>query len=198
MQRPCCYLLLTLPPAKLRIEGLVWGAPYIELTETSAIQSSTDYSAVIEYKGKGYFSGKAHSYKAVLSKGSKHINTYEGQWTGISNIGSSKGPVFYDADEPKEEVTVKPVDEQGEWESRKLWYKVANGIRSGDYETAGKEKSRIENEQRQRRRDEQAANTEWPSWHFNHIDSDADFQKLVALMHDKTQPQTEDAYVYKG
>ena len=45
---------------------------------------------------------------------------------------------------PKEEVTVKPVEEQGEWESRKLWAPVANGIREGDFEIASREKSRIE------------------------------------------------------
>lgn len=190
--------LLTALSAKLRIEGLVWGAPYIELVESSTIQGSTGYSVHIEYKGKGYFSGKAHSFKATMSKGSKQVQTFEGQWTGISTIGGSKGPVFYDADEPKEEITVKPVEEQGEWESRRLWANVANGIRSGDYETAGKDKSRIENEQRQLRKDEQAAGKTWPSWHFDHVDDDAEFQKLVSMMQDNSQPKSEDAYVFKG
>ena len=72
------------------------------------------------------------------------MQTYEGQWTGTSTIGSSKGPIFYDADTPKEEVTVKEIDGQNEWESRRLWQKVAAGIRSGDYEAAGRDKSRIE------------------------------------------------------
>ena len=45
---------------------------------------------------------------------------------------------------PKEEVTVKSIPEQGEWESRKLWDKVARGIRSGNYDEAAKEKTRIE------------------------------------------------------
>ena len=31
-----------------------------------------------------------------------------------------------------------------EFESRKLWGLVSNGIREGDYETASREKSRIE------------------------------------------------------
>jgi hypothetical protein len=63
----------------------------------------------------------------------------------VSTIGGHKGPVFYDADAvPKQEVTVKPIEEQSEWESRRLWQKVADGIRGGDYEAAGKEKSIIE------------------------------------------------------
>jgi hypothetical protein len=137
-------LAVRLYPAKLRIEGIVWGSPYVELTENSAIQSSTGFTAAIEYKGKGYFSGKPHTFKAVLTQGSKQIQTYEGQWTGVSHIGGSKGPVFLDTSAPKEEVTVKPISEQGEWESRRLWEKVAKGIRSGQYDEASKDKTRIE------------------------------------------------------
>lgn len=134
----------------------------------------------------------------MLSKNGKNIQTYEGQWTGVSNVGSAKGPVFYDASAPKQEVTVKPIDAQGEWESRRLWQQVANGIRTGDYETAGREKTRIENEQRQRRKDEQAAGTSWQLVRFDHVDSDPEFQKLAAMMSDKAVPATEDAYVFKG
>lgn len=190
--------IFPLTPAKLRIEGIVWGSPYIELADTSAIQSSDGYTAHIEYKGRGYFSGKAHSFKATVTKGSTTIQTYEGQWDGVSHIGSSKGPVFFDASKPKTEIQVTPVDTQGPWESRKLWQTVANGIRSGDYDAAGKDKSRIENEQRQRRKDEQAAGDTWKLWNFEHVESDPKFQELAAMLHDKSQPATEDAYVYTG
>ena len=52
--------------------------------------------------------------------------------------------MFLDTSMPKEEVVVKSMAEQGEWESRKLWDKVAKGIRSGNYDEAAKEKTRIE------------------------------------------------------
>ena len=45
---------------------------------------------------------------------------------------------------PKEEVTVAPLEEMDEWESRRLWRAVAKGIREGDFETASREKSKIE------------------------------------------------------
>jgi hypothetical protein len=38
------------------------------------------------------------------------------------------GAVLTDVMGRKEEVTVRPVDDQGEWEARALWYKVAKGI----------------------------------------------------------------------
>lgn len=98
----------------------------------------------IDYKGKGYFSGKSHSFKASVSKGSHTIQTYEGQWTGIATVGGSKGHVFLDTSATKEEVTVKPIEQQGEWESRNLWEKVAKGIRTGNYDAAAQDKTRIE------------------------------------------------------
>lgn len=36
------------------------------------------------------------------------------------------------------------VEQQNEWESRRLWMNVAKGIREGDFEVAAREKSKIE------------------------------------------------------
>lgn len=79
-----------------------------------------------------------------MAKSGKTLQSYEGQWTGNSYIGKKNGQLFLDTNEAKEEVTVKPIEEQGEWESRKLWEKVAKGIRGQNYDEAGREKSRIE------------------------------------------------------
>lgn len=138
--------LITLP--RLRIEGLWYGSPYIELTDTSHIQSSSGWLSTIKYQGKGYFSGKSHSFKVELtppigSGSSFQASSFEGQWNTTSK-DLRTGVVFTDVTGPKEEVTVRPVEEQGEWESRALWFKVANGIRESDFETAAREKSRIE------------------------------------------------------
>jgi len=151
--------LITLP--RLRIDGIWYGSPYIELTETSYIQSSSGWLSTvcfrrfecilhsepviqIEYKGRGYFGGKSHSFKASVtppgSSTAKH--TIEGQWNTTSK--DSYGIQFHDVQGPKEEVTVLPVDEQGDWESRKLWKLVSKGIREGDFELASREKSKIE------------------------------------------------------
>ena len=138
--------LITLP--RLRIEGLWYGSPYIELTDTSYIQSSSGWLSTIKYQGKGYFSGKSHTFKADLAPpigfgSSFRASSFEGQWSTTSK-DMRTGVVFTDVTGPKEEVTVRSVEEQGEWESRALWFKVAKGIREGDFETAAREKSRIE------------------------------------------------------
>lgn len=185
--------LITLP--RLSIQGLIWGSPYIELTESTAIVSDTGCVANIEYKGKGWVSGKPHSYKAIISQHGKAVKTYEGSWTGIGKVAKTE-EVFTDATVPKVEVTVKPIEEQGEWESRKLWAKVANGIRTGDYDTASKEKTRIENDQRQRRKDEKDQGGAWQLVYFDHVESDPLYRTLAKQV--KHIPDDEDAYVYKN
>jgi len=186
--------LITLP--RLRIDGLWYGSPYIELSETSYIQASSGWLSTIEYKGKGYFSGKSHTFKAVVSPPGSNAaaHTFEGLWHQTSkNVHT--GEVFTDVTSPKEEVTVAPVEQMDEWESRRLWRYVAKGIREGDFETASREKSKIENEQRQRRRDEQSAGAKWELKHFEHVESDPIYERLGRLF--KAVPATEDTYVYK-
>jgi oxysterol-binding protein-related protein 9/10/11 len=128
-----------------------YGSPYIELAETSHIVSK-NYVCSIEYKGKGYFSGKSHSFKATLTptpgmSGKEHV--IEGLWHLTSKYigGPRNGKDFHDVTGKKEEVTAfggEPSGEMGEFETRKLWSLVAKGIREGDFETASKEKSKIE------------------------------------------------------
>ncbi|KAF7965372.1 hypothetical protein HWV62_44109 [Athelia sp. TMB] len=184
--------LITLP--KLRIDGLWYGSPYIELAETSYIQSSTGWLSTIEYKGKGYFSGKSHSFKATVKPPTSQHKTeiIEGTWHTTSK--TANGIVFHDVTPPKSEVIVKPLEEQSEWESRKLWGAVAKGIREGDFETASREKTRIENEQRQRRKDEAAAAQPWQLKHFKQIPSDPVYERLGKAFN--ANPATEDAYVF--
>ncbi|KAF5389102.1 hypothetical protein D9757_004918 [Collybiopsis confluens] len=143
--------LITLP--RLRIEGLWYGAPYIELADVSWIISK-HHVCSIEYKGKGYFSGKSHSFKASLNPapgtgGASVSHVIEGTWHTTSKIssGSKSGLDFHDVTGPKEEVTAIGgllSGDMGEFESRELWKLVAQGIREGDFEAASREKTKIE------------------------------------------------------
>lgn len=69
--------------------------------------------------------------------------TFEGLWHTTSRDLRS-GAEFHNVEGPKEEVNTASVDEQDDWESRKLWRAVAKGIREGDFESASREKSKIE------------------------------------------------------
>lgn len=58
-----------------------------------------------------------------------------------------RAAIFHDVEHLKEEVVViggGSNGEMGDFEARKLWAAVAKGIRDGDFETASKEKAKIE------------------------------------------------------
>jgi oxysterol-binding protein-related protein 9/10/11 len=143
------------------LPGIWYGSPYIELSDSSHIASSTGFVSVIEYKGKGYFSGKSHSFKASIypplpgfvatakadpenlpqpSTTAKYVA--EGTWVGTSKLKT--GVPFTDVTGPRVEVQVADIETQDEYESRRLWREVARGIRTGDFELASREKSKIE------------------------------------------------------
>ncbi|KAK6204841.1 uncharacterized protein RJT21DRAFT_117300 [Scheffersomyces amazonensis] len=173
--------LITLPP--LHIEGLLAASPFVELEGTSYIQSSNGYITVIEYSGRGYFSGKKNTFKARIYKDQiSTINkqnaliTISGQWSDKSYIskGSSTphskngDELFYDAlaSEPLH-LSVKPIEEQHELESRKAWLKVSEAIKSSDYDLIHQEKSLIENNQRELRKKEKDAGIKWETRWFD-------------------------------
>lgn len=175
--------LITLPP--LHIEGLITASPFVELEGTSYIQSSSGYLTVIEYSGRGYFSGKKNSFKAriypdKLASANKEnaLVTISGQWSdksyvakGSHTAASSSGTLFYSATQTKpEKLDVKPLEKQHKLESRKAWEKVAAAIKTGDYDAIHKEKSKIENEQRELRSEEKAAAVPWQVRWFDRVD----------------------------
>jgi len=192
--------LLTLP--RLRIEGLWYGSPYIELTDHSNIVGG-GWVGSVEYKGKGYFSGKAHSFKATLNPqpgmGGAHKEiVIEGQWNTDSHFVSGGSGPFHNVSTPKEEVHAiggGTGGEMGPMETRELWKLVAKGIRENDFDSASREKSRIENEQRQLRKEEADKGTTWELKHFKHSESDPIYEHLGKLA--KLTPPTEDMYVFQ-
>lgn len=174
--------LVTLPP--LHIEGLITASPFVELEGTSYIQSSNGYMAVIDYSGRGWVSGKKNTFKAriyrdQLATASKEnaLVTISGQWSGKSYIGKGSSTptkydeLFYDASKvPAQHLKVKPIEEQHELESRRAWAKVAEAIRSADYNLIHAEKSLIENKQRELRKQEKESGVTWETRWFDKVD----------------------------
>lgn len=174
--------LITLPP--LHIEGLITASPFVELEGTSYIQSSSGFLTVIEYSGRGYFSGKKNSFKARIfpdkfasAHKEKAIVTISGQWSGKSYVEkgsgtpSSSSELFYDANKKEpEHLVVKPIEEQHELESRKAWKKVADAIREGNYDSIHDEKTLLETSQRELRKNEQVMGEAWKTRWFTEKD----------------------------
>ncbi|KAK9459902.1 uncharacterized protein V1516DRAFT_678340 [Lipomyces oligophaga] len=174
----------------LHIEGLFYGAPYVELEGKTVIQCSNGYKFVTEYSGKGYFSGKKNTFKGKLygpDNSSTSLYTIQGQWSGKSTIRNdsvkkSAEQPFYDASEhPVVPLTVKPIAEQAEYESNRAWEKVAAAVSVMDYDTIHVEKSKIENAQRALRKQEQDENREWQRLYFEQVDDEGKYLQVTKL-----------------
>ncbi|KAJ3561520.1 hypothetical protein NPX13_g8914 [Xylaria arbuscula] len=168
--------LITLP--SLHIEGLIFGAPFVELDGSSYITSSSGFTAKISYLGKGWVSGKKNSFEAKLyPTGNEKDVLYNcsGQWTkafeihtGPAKHNSSK--TLVDTWDPEvtamSELILLPLDKQHPLESRRAWAGVAEGIAKGDMDYVGREKTKIEQAQRAMRKKEQAEGRQWERRYF--------------------------------
>ncbi len=187
--------LITLP--NLHIEGLIFGSPFVELNDKTYITSSSGYTAKIDYSGKGWLSGKKNSFTATMyptGKERKVLYTIAGQWTKTFEIleGSKRGAVIdtYDAEASSTTpLTVAPIEEQDLYESRRAWQKVAAGIAIGDMDITGEEKSKIEEEQRELRRQEKAEGRIWERRYFSLVESDPVLDQLGPVIDLLPEPE---------
>lgn len=178
--------LITLP--SLHIEGLIFGAPFVELEGKTYITSTSGYTAKIEYSGKGWVSGKKNSFTASLyptAKESSVLYNISGQWSKGFDVheGSSKsGHVIesYDASAvPTTPLQVAPIEQQDPLESRRAWSKVAAGIASGNMDAVSKEKTMIEVAQRDLRAKEKSEGRVWQRRYFSVVESDPTLDVLA-------------------
>ncbi|OBU01629.1 Oxysterol binding protein [Pseudogymnoascus verrucosus] len=176
--------LITLP--NLHIEGLVFGAPFVELNDKTYITSSSGFTAKIDYSGRGWVSGKKNSFTATLyptGKESSILYTITGQWNKTFEVREGKkGAVIddYDAEaSAPTPLTIAPLEQQDPMESRRAWSKVAAGIAAGDMDATGVEKSKIENEQRALRAKEKEDGSEWTRRYFTRVESDKLLEALA-------------------
>jgi len=195
---------ITLP--SLHIEGLMSGTPYVELENSSYIISSSGYTARLNYTGKGWVSGKKNSYVATIYPTSKSKNvlyTSEGQWTGPFSILDKDKKVVDSFDPSTKEAPlpiVKDISQQEPFESRRVWAKVAEAIKKGDMEVVGREKSIIENQQRELRKKEKESGKDWPRKYFARLDGDDPvFAGLAKLIGESSEPEkTGGVWVWNG
>ncbi|KAK7992686.1 hypothetical protein PG996_012284 [Apiospora saccharicola] len=172
--------VITLP--SLHVEGLLFGSPFIELDGASYITSSTGFTAKVDYSGKGWLSGKKNSFTAVLhptGKEKEALFNISGQWTkafeihtgGAKHNSSSNLIESWDpSGNPLTKLIVAPIEQQHPLESRRAWSKVAEGIQRGDMDSVGKEKSKIENAQRNMRKKEQTEGRDWERRYFKAVE----------------------------
>lgn len=143
---------MTIPTVQLT--GFVPPPPYPELESTVHIVGNNGMSCEIEFIGKGWLSGKKNSFKAKMREegkggGKEVVWKVEGQWQGGSwKVTDAKGKAVeseIDTTGPValEQVDVQPVEEQGEYESGRLWSEAVAAIKNGDMQSVKMEVDKV-------------------------------------------------------
>jgi len=149
-----------------------------ELGDHSWIRcEKTGLVADVEFKTKGFISG---TYNAITGKIRKDIPNSEalyeisGKWTEdmwIKNVATGEKELLFDATGAKHTpCQVRPLEEQEDRESRKLWNVVTNAIIKRDQATATDAKSAIEDRQREETRIRDSDGVTWQPRFFKQID----------------------------
>lgn len=134
-----------------------------------------DLISDVEFKTKGYFTGTYNAIGGTVKRISTGEILYEisGTWTGemyVKDVLTGNKTLLHDARATKPTPpTVRPLDEQGDRESQKLWLKTVQAVIAKDHVTATDEKSAIEDRQRQEQARRVADNVDWHPRYFRAV-----------------------------
>ncbi|KAF1351171.1 hypothetical protein BDV97DRAFT_351270 [Delphinella strobiligena] len=136
--------------------GILFGKMKYELGDVAVVRClETGLEAQIDFKVKGWMGGTYNAIGGHIkdSKTGKNLYELSGFWTGemfIKNLSTGKKEPLFDATHARPSVIrSRPIEEQGERESQRLWHKVTDAIKRADQRVATDEKSFIEDRQRQ-------------------------------------------------
>ncbi|KAK2501720.1 hypothetical protein MC885_010194 [Smutsia gigantea] len=151
--------------------GILYGTMTLELGGTVNITcQKTGYSAILEFKLKPFLGSSdcVNQISGKLKLGKEVLATLEGHWDSevfINDKKTDNSEVFWN---PTPDIkqwrlirhTVK-FEEQGDFESEKLWQRVTRAINAKDQTEATQEKYVLEEAQRQAARHRKTKNEEW-------------------------------------
>jgi hypothetical protein len=148
----------------LLIRGVLTGSCYLELSGCCTITSNSGARTVFEFIPKPWFGGEYNRIKGTITMNEKECYSLSGRWSNQSyytNTDEGSKELLFDAKaEAMAERKTAPLEEQQEIESHRLWGPVTEALKTKDYTVANTEKSKIENWQRQVRKDRELVTQE--------------------------------------
>ncbi|CAA9961152.1 Oxysterol binding protein [Pyrenophora teres f. maculata] len=148
--------------------GILFGTMKYELGDHAYIKCpETGLSADLEFKTKGYFSGTYNAIGGYIKDANgKNIFELSGQWNEemyIKDLTTGKKELLFDAAHTKHTPPItRPLEEQDERESQRLWRDVTEAVKRRDQDVATDAKAKIEDMQRQ---EAAKRNSEGVDWH---------------------------------
>ncbi|KAL3842770.1 hypothetical protein ACJMK2_020756 [Sinanodonta woodiana] len=166
--------IFSLPSAYARS---ILTTPWVELGDKVQITcQKTNYSAAVTFHTKPFYGGKLHRLTAEVKNGNTGsiVCKVQGEWNSQLEISYADGETKV-VDVNKFKIwhkRVRPLEKQGEFESRKLWQHVTNALKLGDVNTATEHKRFLEERQREGEKHRRETNTSFPTQYF-HKEEDA-------------------------
>ncbi|KAL6356432.1 hypothetical protein LRP88_10028 [Fusarium phalaenopsidis] len=146
--------ILTQPNMYAR--GILFGKMKYELGDHSFVRCpELDLVADVDFKTKGWVGGTYNAIGGVIKKESTGEVLFElsGLWSEemyIKDTTTGHREMFFNATRSKPSPpTVRPIAEQEERESQRLWEKTAKAVKERNHEVATDEKTKIEDRQRE-------------------------------------------------
>ncbi|THX89799.1 Oxysterol-binding protein [Aureobasidium pullulans] len=148
--------------------GILFGKMKYELGDHAYVRCpELGLEAEIDFKVKGWMTGTYNAIGGHIkdTKSGKNLFEFSGYWDKemyIKNLTTGKKELIFDASHAKPSYPkARPLEEQSDRESQRLWDKVTKAIKVADQRTATDEKSFIEDRQRA----EAAERGEHGEWH---------------------------------
>uniref|UniRef100_A0A0K8U4Z1 Oxysterol-binding protein n=1 Tax=Bactrocera latifrons TaxID=174628 RepID=A0A0K8U4Z1_BACLA len=150
--------------------------PWIELGGTVEIRCpQTGYHATIEFLTKPFYGGKRNKVTAEIyaPNEKKPFVSIAGEWSGLMEAkrhDKNKTEVFVDVNRiPIFKKQVRPIVEQEEYESRRVWKEVTAGLKFNDIEKATNAKCAVEQIQRDEAKNRKDTETQWEHKYFRPV-----------------------------
>nr|AZQ56643.1 oxysterol-binding protein [Suhomyces anneliseae] len=135
--------------------GILFGKLKTELGDHMHVKCpKSGFEADIEFKTKGFISGGYDIIDGVIknSKTNESLYNISGKWNEIiyiKDLKTDEKKVLFDTSKAiHHRPKVRPLEEQWEFESRRLWKPTIEGLKKRDHNLATEEKFKVENEQR--------------------------------------------------
>ncbi|EXJ87258.1 hypothetical protein A1O3_04217 [Capronia epimyces CBS 606.96] len=168
--------ILTQPNMYAR--GILFGKMKYELGDHSYVRCpENNLSADIEFKTKGWVGGTYNAVGGTIKNDQTGEVLFElsGLWSGemfIKDTKTGRKRPFFDATHAKHSPPrTRPLEEQGDRESQKLWYNTVQAVKAVDHEKATTEKAKIEDRQREEAKRREELGVEWQPQLFRRVDA---------------------------
>ncbi|XP_074539644.1 oxysterol-binding protein-related protein 10-like [Halichoeres trimaculatus] len=160
--------VFTLPCAYARS---ILTMPWVELGGKVTINcAKSGYSATVTFHTKPFYGGKVHRVTAEVKQNQTGnvVCKAQGEWNGVLEFtyNSGENKVIDTSKLPIIRKKMRPLEKQGQYESRRLWQHVTASLKAGNMDSATEHKHILEERQRRESKERSTTKTPWTPKYF--------------------------------